>query len=234
MPLTVVQSKIGPRQPKELFQQGIVGMPRLLGVLYGANMNVTTDQAIALTLVPEIAAGTAQYYVDAVVATNASISLTTAVGGVYTTVSKGGTAIVPAQQTYTALTAATKTLTLPQLFYTASLTPAQVAANTTAEQTFTVNGLAATTWAVTVNKPTAQAGLGIVGARVTAANTIGITFSNNTAAPITPTGGETYIVMATPPPATDVFTAGTLYLSLTTAQGAAATADLYVWGRVLP
>lgn len=33
---------------------------------------------------------------------------------------------------------------------------------------------------------------------------------------------------------TDVLTAGTLYLSLTTAQGAAATADVYILGDTLP
>ena len=74
---------------------------------------------------------------------------------------------------------------------TASLTPAQVAANTTAEQTFTVTGLAVGD-VVFVNKPTAQAGLGIVGARVSAANTLAITFVNATASPITPTAAETY------------------------------------------
>lgn len=73
----------------------------------------------------------------------------------------------------------------------AALTPAQVAANTTAEQTFTVTGLVVG-GVVVVNKPTAQAGLGIVGARISANNTLAITFSNNTASPITPTAGETY------------------------------------------
>jgi hypothetical protein len=75
----------------------------------------------------------------------------------------------------------------------AVLSPALVAVNTTAEQTFTVTGLAVGDF-VTVNKPTAQAGLGIVGARVSAVNTLAITFSNNTAGTITPTAAETYIV----------------------------------------
>ena len=77
--------------------------------------------------------------------------------------------------------------------YTAALTPAIVAANTTAEQTFTVSGLVvASDTMIGISKPTAQAGLGIVGWRVTADNTVGITFSNNTGAGITPTAGETY------------------------------------------
>ena len=80
-----------------------------------------------------------------------------------------------------------------------ALSPAIVAANTTAEQTFTVPGVLASDVVVQVSKPSAQAGLGIVGTRVSAANTVGITFSNNTAAGITPTAAETYkLVLARP------------------------------------
>ena len=78
--------------------------------------------------------------------------------------------------------------------YTPSLSPASVAANTTAEQSFAVTGLAASD-IVVVNKPTAQAGLGIVGARAEA-DLLYITFSNNTAGAITPTAAETYQVLA--------------------------------------
>ncbi len=70
--------------------------------------------------------------------------------------------------------------------------PASVAANTTAEQTVTVAGLE-TTDVVFVNKPTLSAGLGISGARVSAADTLAITFNNNTAAPID-AGAEDYLV----------------------------------------
>lgn len=80
--------------------------------------------------------------------------------------------------------------------YDVTISPAQVAANTTAEQTFTVAGLT-TSDHVTVNKPTHQNGLGVVGVRVTAADTLGISFSNVTAAPITPTASQTYKVVAT-------------------------------------
>lgn len=79
--------------------------------------------------------------------------------------------------------------------YDVTISPALVAANTSAEQTFTVSGLT-TSDVVTVNKPTAQAGLGIVGARVSAANTLAITFGNFTAAGITPTASEVYKVVA--------------------------------------
>jgi hypothetical protein len=75
----------------------------------------------------------------------------------------------------------------------ATLSPSAVSANTTAEQTFTVTGLQVGD-IVNVTKPTAQAGLGIVGSRVSAANTLAITFSNNTGGSITPTASETYVV----------------------------------------
>jgi hypothetical protein len=75
----------------------------------------------------------------------------------------------------------------------ATLSPAAVAANTTAEQTFPVNGLRVGD-VVYVTKPTAQAGLGIVNCRVSASNTLAVTFSNNTAASITPTAAEVYQV----------------------------------------
>lgn len=75
----------------------------------------------------------------------------------------------------------------------ATLSPAQVAANTTAEQTFTVPGVRLSSDVITsISKPTAQAGLGIVGWRVSADDTVGITFSNNTAAGITPTASQDY------------------------------------------
>lgn len=82
--------------------------------------------------------------------------------------------------------------------HAATLTPAAVAADETAEQTFAVGGVLSTDMVLAINKPTAQAGLGIVGGRVIAAGTIGVTFANVTAAAITPTAGEVYeIAVAT-------------------------------------
>ena len=75
--------------------------------------------------------------------------------------------------------------------FSATLSPAAVAANTCAEQTFTVTGVE-TGDVVTVNKPTAQAGLGIGGVRASAANQVGVTFCNNTAGSITPTASQVY------------------------------------------
>lgn len=74
-----------------------------------------------------------------------------------------------------------------------TLSPALVALNTSAEQTFTVNGLLVGDF-VLVQKPTSQAGLGIVGARVSAANTLAITFMNNTGSNIQPTASELYLI----------------------------------------
>lgn len=75
---------------------------RQLGKLIGANMNVTTDNIIPITL----QAG--RFIVTSITVWNPSISLTTAAGGVYTAAAKGGTAIVAAAQVYSALTAAAK------------------------------------------------------------------------------------------------------------------------------
>lgn len=82
-----------------------------------------------------------------------------------------------------------------------ALTPSAVSANTTAEQTFTVRGLLVGD-EVQVSKPTTQAGLGIVNARVSAADTLAITFSNNTGGGLTPTAGETYTVAVNRPTST--------------------------------
>jgi hypothetical protein len=74
----------------------------LLGQLIGANMNSTSDQQIVIFSAP------AKYIIRRIVVTNASTSLTTAVGGIYPAVSKGGTAIVANTQVYSGLTASGK------------------------------------------------------------------------------------------------------------------------------
>ena len=126
---------------------------RVIAKLLGANMNVITDQALALQISDadnQLVTLAGNFILDKIVVTNASISLTTAVGGVYTAVTKGGTAVVAAGQVYTALTASTKFVAL--------------------------------------------------------------TLANSAL--------------------TDVLNLSNLYFSLTTAQGAAATADIYVYGRL--
>ena len=78
--------------------------------------------------------------------------------------------------------------------FSLALTPVAVAANTAAEQTFSATGIGLLpTDVVSVSKPSAQAGLGIVNVRVSATDTLAITYGNFTTASITPTA-ETYIV----------------------------------------
>lgn len=120
----------------------------LLGKLIGANMNSTADQQITMFSNPS------KFILRRIVVTNASISLSTAAGGVYTAVSKGGTAVVAAAQAYSSLT--------------------------------------------------------------TSALFLDLTLSTTSSA-------STTVKSSIP----------NLYLSLTTAQGAAATADVYVYGDIL-
>jgi hypothetical protein len=82
--------------------------------------------------------------------------------------------------------------TAPLVIYNPALVPVSVAANTTAEQTFTVTGLLASS-AVWVNKPSFTNGLGIAGVRVSALNTLAINYINVTSAAIVPPA-ETYVV----------------------------------------
>ncbi|MBZ5528944.1 MAG: hypothetical protein LAN71_13715 [Acidobacteriia bacterium] len=77
-----------------------------------------------------------------------------------------------------------------------SLSPAAVAANTCAAQSFTVTGLAAGDILIAVNKPTEQAGLSVLPGHVSAANTATLNFCNHTAASITPTASESYSFVA--------------------------------------
>lgn len=69
--------------------------------------------------------------------------------------------------------------------------PAQVAATTTAERAFTVPGvLAGSDFVLSVTKPTAQAGLALGGARVSADGEVSVVFVNATEAAITPTASQ--------------------------------------------
>lgn len=120
----------------------------LLGSLIAANFNSTADQQITIFSNPS------KYIIRRIVVTNASTSLSTAAGGIYTAVSKGGTAVVASSQVYTTLTGSTLFLDL----------------------TLSVSG----------------------SANITVKSSI-----------------------------------PNLYLSLTTAQGTAATADVYVYGDII-
>lgn len=78
--------------------------------------------------------------------------------------------------------------------YTPTLTPTSVGAATVAEQTYTVTGLT-TADTVEVNPPAIANATGIVGVRVSAADTLAIRWCNPTAGALTPTSG-TYRVIA--------------------------------------
>jgi hypothetical protein len=79
--------------------------------------------------------------------------------------------------------------------FSVTLSPVSVAPNTSAEQTFSATGIGLlTTDLVVVQKPTSQAGLVTGGTRVSAADQLAINFGNLTAATITPTASEVYVV----------------------------------------
>jgi hypothetical protein len=85
---------------------------------------------------------------------------------------------------------------LPLQVTSLTLAPAAIAANTTVEQSFVVGSpFSNATAPAAVIKPTAQAGLDIVGHRQIDSTHLGITFSNNTGSSITPTVGELYTVV---------------------------------------
>lgn len=81
-----------------------------------------------------------------------------------------------------------------QAVLTVSLTPASVGSATSAEQTFTVSGLAVGDF-VSVNGSTGNASA-ISGARVSAANTLAIRFINPTAGALTPGAGDYLVFVA--------------------------------------
>lgn len=69
-----------------------------------------------------------------------------------------------------------------------SLTPVSTAASSAVEQEFTVQGLT-TDMFVNVNLPEATAYLAVGGARVSAANTLAVTFTNQSSAGLTSASG---------------------------------------------
>jgi hypothetical protein len=99
---------------------------KLLGKLTGANMNTTSDQAIAISA--------SKYFIDKVVVTNASASLTLAVGGLYTAASKGGTQVLANTQVFSVLTASSKILLLSSLITADVLTAGQLYLSLTTAQ----------------------------------------------------------------------------------------------------
>lgn len=91
-----------------------------LAQFLGANFNTTNDQQIAIPTT------ITKFQLTRVVVTNASLSLTTAVGGFYPQPAKGGTSLVANSQVYSSLTAASVLLnpTLTSYANTTALTAA--------------------------------------------------------------------------------------------------------------
>jgi hypothetical protein len=99
---------------------------KILGRLIGANMNTTSDQAIAML--------SSKYIIDKIIVTNASSSLTLAAGGFFTGANKTGTTIVAAGQLYSGLTASSKYSALTMALTTDSLTASQIFLSLTTAQ----------------------------------------------------------------------------------------------------
>lgn len=149
-----------------------------------ANTLARSSGTVAPTAILGSSGGNGQLLAASVGAINSDISWTTA--ATWSTAGLSSTV---------ALTVGTSGTAITQVrVYAQAIDPASVAALTTAEQTFTVTGLT-TGDKVFVNKPTNTAGLGIVNVRVSAADTLAITFMNCTAAPID-AASETYTITA--------------------------------------
>lgn len=106
---------------------------------------------------------------------------------------------------------------------TALLNATSVPATTTIEQTTTVNGIIAGGF-VWVNKPTHTPSISVVNARVSAANTVAVTYQNN-ASTATAVPAETYVIgwtgVATPTPPTASSAAYSVMTQPAQAQGIA-------------
>ena len=81
-----------------VIQDGGVSPFNVIASSRSVNFNTTSDQPISIPF------AISAFQLTGIVITNASISLTTAVGGFYPAASKGGTPIVSASQAYSALT----------------------------------------------------------------------------------------------------------------------------------
>jgi len=78
----------------------------VIASLRQANFNITSDQPIVIPV------SILAFRLTAVIVTNASISLSAAIGGFYPQSAKGGTPIVSTSQAYSALTTSTGLLTV--------------------------------------------------------------------------------------------------------------------------
>jgi len=105
--------------------------------------------------------------------------------------------------------------------------------NSTADQAITINASKYIVRKIVVVNASTNLTLA-VGGVYTAASKGGTAIVASTQVYTALTGSTKYLELTLQNLATDVLTAGTLYLSLTVAQGGAATADVYVLGDALP
>lgn len=98
-----------------------------------------------------------------------------------------------------------ESLTRGEAVIAVSFSAASVGAATAAEQTVTVSGVAVGDF-VSVNPPANTKATAVASARVTAANTVGITFVNPTAGALTPDAGTYLIRVVRPYPSAAVTT----------------------------
>jgi len=164
------------------------------GTLALVAANTTAEQSVTLNgiVATDIVVGCQKPTLQAgILMSGARVSAANTIGvgfGNFT----GGNLTPTAAEVY-GLTVVRQVPVAPLKIFRPILSPVSVAANTSAEETFTVTGLPAGA-TVQINKPSHQPGLAIGGCRVTAANTLGITFENVTAAIITPAALEQYTV----------------------------------------
>jgi hypothetical protein len=82
--------------------------------------------------------------------------------------------------------------------FSVTFDPASVSSATSAEQDITVQGVKVGDIVLAVNKPSATAGVGIVNARVKAANTVSLTYMNATAGAVDPASEVYTFIIARP------------------------------------
>lgn len=110
----------------------------------------------------------------------------------------GGTAgnLSPQPTAVAANTTSIQTYTLTPNTGLQGLSHSKLAQLSVARSSAAVNMPSGTPQTVIVNKPTAQSGLALAGARISGNNLLELTWINVTAAPITPTASEAYLVAA--------------------------------------
>ena len=156
----------------------------------------TTDQTTAVVglLADDIIGGVSKpSYQAGIGISGYRVSAAGQIGITYISQSSG--AVTTTLESY-GITVARRIAKSPFVVTSQALVPVSVAAGTTAEQTFTVNLLNAST-SVLVSKPSFTPGLHVVGARVSAASTLAITYQNSQTTAVIPPA-ETYVIAAVP------------------------------------